>query len=223
MPNNEVTQAVAGDEHVQTDEAVIIGKAARKLEELAEAISDAKDTDSARYEALRKEQKATAADLSTLKAAHEEAVKASADKAENDERQNLLSWAQTAGRSASKAGEIGQKSMSPSFAGYQKGAFLYAVHEANARDGDRQHEGKRLLGELAQNLAKAGDAKAQIYEDEGKATLREEAWGAAGMFAPGYEKSTIGDTDAAGGWIIPNAIVDEFIAPPRSTTSTGRS
>lgn len=211
---SEVREAVAGDAPLQGDEIAKIGKAAAKLDELAEAISDAKDTDTARYESLRKEQAQQAKVLGDLKTSHEASEKAAKEKAETDERNELLTWARNAERAPSKASEIGQRPMVPSFSGYEKGAFLYAVHEANARDADRQTDGKRMLAQLAQNLVKAGDVKASLHQDtEGKATLREDAWGKASVFVPGYEKSTLGSTDATGGWIVPNAVVDEFITP----------
>jgi HK97 family phage major capsid protein len=42
-----------------------------------------------------------------------------------------------------------------------------------------------------------------------KAATREDSWGEAVV----WSKSTLGTTDATGGWIIPNAIVDEIIKP----------
>lgn len=65
----------------------------------------------------------------------------------------------------------------------EKGAFLYGVFAANHRDAALQAEGKAILA--------------------GFGAGHQSAWG----------KSTLGTTDATGGWVIPNAVVAEFITP----------
>src|SRR6185369_9294088 len=83
-----------------------------------------------------------------------------------------------------------------------------------ARDTDRQAEGKAILAALRDGRPNVEKAQSE----EGKAILE----GLQGYMRPdrnayAYEqswgKATLGTTDATGGWVIPNAIVDEFIAP----------
>jgi HK97 family phage major capsid protein len=67
--------------------------------------------------------------------------------------------------------------------GYNAGDFIGGVADASDKDAERQSIGKATLRSMG--------------------LQHEEAWG----------KSTLGTTDATGGWIIPNAIVADFIAP----------
>jgi len=187
-----ITTAITGGETPQVDVAQAIGAASARLEAIADEMKKAKDEDGTRFAELKAEQEAQAAVLSGLKA-----------KAEQEERDNeykatvdaAKEWTQFASnfRNPSKAGLIAGGGPAP-VPGYQKGDFLYAVHEARGRDADRQGEGKAILTALAAKGKTSTDRKAFAYE---------EAWG----------KSTLGTTDATGGWIIPNAIVDEFIKP----------
>jgi HK97 family phage major capsid protein len=64
-----------------------------------------------------------------------------------------------------------------------EGDFLYAVGMSRSHDADEQAEGKAMLKSLAPEF--------------------EKSWG----------KATLGTTDATGGWIIPNAVVDDIIKP----------
>jgi HK97 family phage major capsid protein len=64
-----------------------------------------------------------------------------------------------------------------------QGEFIYAVGMSRSRDAAEQAEGKALLQGMNEHY--------------------EKAWG----------KATLGLTDATGGWIIPNAVVDDFIRP----------
>ncbi len=91
-------------------------------------------------------------------------------------------------RSASKAGVIGTMRGPGRDGEYRKGSFISAVD---------------TLG----SSAFSGEAKAAA-----KATLE-----AMSQWAdvPAYSKSTVGATDAAGGWIVTNAIVDTLIKPAR--------
>lgn len=198
MSTSEVRTAVMGDENPQTDVAQAIGKAATRLDEIADEMGKIKDTDDTRFGELKAEQVAQAGILSELKTKHETDVKESelkgAIEAAAEWREYSASF-----RNQSKAGTIAGGGPVPK-AGYAKGDFLFGVHEANARDADRQSEGKALLGQIAGKARLSGDAKAFTYQ---------EAWGDAAI----WSKSTLGTSDATGGWVIPNAIVDEFIAP----------
>ncbi len=196
MSEKEVRQAVMGDQTPTTDVAQAIGTASKRLEEIAEDMGKAKDEDTARFNTLREEQAAQAAILTDLKA------KAEQEQADNDLRgavEAAAEWREFAKtfRAPSKAGMVAGGGPSPK-AGYDKGDFLYGVHEANARDADRQAEGKALLTQIAARSKALGDAKGFTYE---------QAWG----------KATLGTTDATGGWVVPNAIVDEFIVPASVT------
>jgi len=81
----------------------------------------------------------------------------------------------------------------PAKQGYTKGDFLFGVHAASSKDAERQAEGKAILSTLAAK-ARGSDPLAFSHQD---------SWG----------KATLGLTDATGGWIIPNAIVDDLIVP----------
>lgn len=195
MAEGFVRDAVTGGASPDQTTAQAIGTMAHRLEEIANDMGKAKDEDTARYQSLKEEQIKVAADLSALKAKHdadirEEETKAAIETArewrERLERGDV--------REPSKARLIGSGVGRPQT--YDKGSFLYAVHEAGARDTERQAEGKAILGSLADRFG------AQLA-DGTKAATMQSAWG----------KSTLGDTNAAGGWIIPNAIVDEFITP----------
>ncbi len=184
-------QAVTGNATPQTDVAQAIGTASKRLEEIADEMGKARSEDTGRFNALHEEQVAQAAILTELKA------KADAEKADLDLKgavEAAAEWRQFSQtfRAPSKAGLI-QGGGRPIGSGYQRGDFLFGVHEASARDAERQGEGKAMLQSLAGRL-RGSDAKASNYEG---------AWG----------KATLGLTDATGGWIIPNAIVDEFITP----------
>jgi len=198
MPSNEITQAVTGGETPSVDLAGQIGKAALRLEEIADEMKTAKDEDGVRYAELKAEQTVHAQELSALKA------KAEAEEKENEYKATVeaaAEWKQFAAnfRNPSKAGVIAGGGPSPK-KGYQRGDFLFAVHEANARDAERQAAGKALLSEL--------NKQAPAMGFEGKAAFTyEDSWG----------KATLGTTDATGGWVIPNAIVDEFITPAAVT------
>lgn len=195
MAEGFVRDAVTGGASPDQTTAQAIGTMAHRLEEIANDMGKAKDEDTARYQSLKEEQIKVAADLSALKAKHdadirEEETKAAIETArewrERLERGDV--------REPSKARLIGSGVGRPQT--YDKGSFLYAVHEAGARDTERQAEGKAILNSLADRFG------AQLA-DGTKAATMQSAWG----------KSTLGDTNAAGGWIIPNAIVDEFITP----------
>src|SRR5688572_26964119 len=131
---------MGGDESPPTDVAQAIGKAAKRLDEIAEEMAKAKETDTNRFNELKTEQVAQAEVLSGLKA------KADEDKRELELKgavEAAAEWRQFAAdfRNPSKAGIIAGGGPAPK-QGYQKGDFIYGVHEANARDVDRQQAGK---------------------------------------------------------------------------------
>jgi HK97 family phage major capsid protein len=205
-----------GNDHLPTATMEEIGKASASLGQIADELSKAREAGIAdRVETLSKAQAEQAATLTTLKTKHDKEVEEAKAKALADETAELLAWSKSV-REPSKAQALGNfpKKAAPLFDPDTRGAFIYAVHEANARDTERQAEGKAILAALRGETFRAES----VFQPEGKAALdeiagarrpdrkaygHEEAWG----------KSVLGATDATGGWIIPNAIVDEFIAP----------
>ena len=199
----------------QTATVEQIGKASKALADLTEELKTARESGMAdRVEQLAKAQTEQAQTLQVLKDKHDTEVKDAAEAAKAAEISELLTWSKSV-REPSKAGVLG---------GYPKpvrpdnidtsGAFLFGVHEARAADIERQITGKAILATLAGKTYSSPfgmDAEGKAILDsiqgaqkpDAKAYLYEDAWG----------KSTLGTTDATGGWVIPNAVVDEFIAP----------
>jgi hypothetical protein len=210
---NEITQAVMGSgDNPDSSTAEQIGKAAAKLEELADALKEAKADDTGRYNALKEEQVAQAAILNGLKAkAEEDARESDIDEAIANAR-DAKAFAD-AYRSPSKARLIGSAPREK-FDPETRGAFLYGVHESRANDYERQIAGKAIMEALRTGRADVGKALTDddrevlealngSHRTDRKAYEYEDAWG----------KATLGTTDATGGWVIPNAVVDEFIKP----------
>jgi len=212
-----VTEAIReafGSEPLQTATVEQIGKAAKKLDEIADELKQARESGVAdRVEQLAKAQTEQAATLTTLKAKHDDEVATSEAKAKADEVEALLKWSQTV-REPSKAREIGSYGPPPKPPTDTKGAFLFGVFQANARDAEMQAEGKAILAALRGETAR----REVVQTAEGKAVL-DDILGAprpdakAYAFEKAWGKSTLGTSDATGGWIIPNAVVDTFIVP----------
>lgn len=208
--NELVEKAVVGNDTPSTEIAEKIGTLITKIDEATSEMAKAKDEDTARYDALKAEREKDAAALTVLQEDYqrrqrdEEVDQAiSAGKAMRD-------WL---AQNRKPAKSIGGTPFQPNRP-YQKGELLYAVHEANAKDYERQAKGKQMLAELADRiddpvLLAVDDAGNEHYA---KAATHQDAWGEASIFWGGG-KSTLGTTDATGGWIIPNAVVDEFIVP----------
>lgn len=70
----------------------------------------------------------------------------------------------------------------------EPGRFIEAIAFARGSDAELQAQGKATLRELGSDF--------------------EDAWG----------KATLGSTDATGGWIIPNALVDDLVKPAEAAT-----
>ena len=212
MSEGFVREGVMGDATPSTSTAEAIGQAAKRLDDIATDMKAARTEDTARFDALREEQVAQAAILSGLKAkADEEKRDAQLDDAVKAAGE-FRAFADTY-RTPSKARMIGTRP-SESFAADAKGAFLFGVFQANSRDTEKQAEGKAILaalrdGRVNPDAGVTAEGKAVLSTLEGhragdrKAYQHEDAWG----------KATLGTSDATGGWIIPNAIVDELIVP----------
>lgn len=184
--------AAFGDDSKQQSLVQQIGTFAAKLDTIATDMKAAKDEDTARYDALKVEHAATAAALGELKSKHD-AEKRNAEvddaiKAAADWKASLANL-----REPSKAGLIA--SGNGHSAGYAEGSFLEAVWKANHRDSEVQAEGKAMLAALGQKASVNG----------GPASV--------GQKALILGKSTLGTSDATGGWIVPNAVVDDIIKP----------
>jgi HK97 family phage major capsid protein len=98
-------------------------------------------------------------------------------------------------RSASKAREIGTMRSPRGDGEYQKGSFLSALDTL----------GSNSFSDEAKSAAKAALSVMSQYAD-----------------VPAYSKSTLGLTDATGGWVIPNAIVDTLVKPARYQSAITR-
>jgi HK97 family phage major capsid protein len=83
------------------------------------------------------------------------------------------------------ASKAGMIGMGPSYApSYEPGSFLTTIYEATGNDVERQMDAKARL---------AGEFRSFWSEPTGKATL--------------------GLTDATGGWVMPNALVEQLVKP----------
>jgi HK97 family phage major capsid protein len=213
-----LTQAVTGGDTPTSSTAEAIGKAVAALDQITEDMKVARKEDTARYDTLADEQKAQAAVLTDLQAkAKEEARDAALTEAIENARDAKAFADQY--RSPSKARLIGSpRSGSGKDPEAAKGAFLFGVFQANSRDAQMQAEGKAILaglrtgqGDPNQGVTTEGkavlDGIADLPRSDFKAYEHEASWG----------KATLGSTDATGGWVIPNAVVDEFIAPAAIT------
>lgn len=188
----EAREAILGNETPTTNVAEAIGKAAKRLDEIAVEMAKAKTEDTTRFEELRTEQQAQAKTLADLKASKDAADREAEVQGAIDAAKEWREYAETV-RTPSKAHLVAGGGSGIVAARPAKGDFLWSVYQAAGRDAEHQAEGKATLQRLAAG-AKAFDAKGYTYE---------ESWG----------KATLGATAATGGWIIPNAIVDEFIVP----------
>lgn len=178
MTFGQIPEAVTGGQTPSVSVMDLIGKAASRLDDIAQEMTAAKAEDTARWEALNTERQQQAAVLSELQKQHakaqleEQHAKAMAEIAE-------LKAGLGAMRASSKAAAIGGGGRRGR---YDEGAFIGALTDMTSRDPERYGAGKAALSGLTE------------YQD---------AWG----------KATVGSTDATGGWIIPNAIVEDILIP----------
>jgi HK97 family phage major capsid protein len=189
-----IQEAITGGSNPTVDLASQIGTAAKRLEDIADEMAKAKADDSTRFAELKAEQIAQAGVLQGLKNSADAQLRDAEHQAALEMAAEAKAFADGF-RNPSKAHIIAGTGPAPRTA-YKRGDFLYGVHEANGRDAERQAEGKAVLRSLE-------GQRGQLFPGDAKAFAHEDAWG----------KSTLGTTDATGGWVIPNAIVDEFIVP----------
>jgi hypothetical protein len=142
---------------------------------LADELKQAREAGIAdRVESLGKASAEQAATLTTLKQKHDTEQAAATAKARDEQVSELLKWSQSV-REPSKAREIGGYRATPTFDPDTKGAFLYGVHEANARDTDRQATGKAILAALrgeqtsTQGLNRGGQGRPRLRDGRSSA------------------------------------------------------
>lgn len=160
MSEQQVAQAVTGGASASTDTMAAIGAASKKLDEITEAMKAAKTEDTARFDALAKEQKEQADTLQTLKAKFDDEQRDAQLKAAIEAGEEMRKWRDSM-RSQSKAGLIGDGSAAMVSTNREAGAFIKAIMMAGSRDAEEQAEGKAKLKEL-------GSAREEAW---GKATL----------------------------------------------------
>jgi HK97 family phage major capsid protein len=159
-------------------------------------MGEAKETDTARWDELNAARKAEAETLATLKAEYDKAKRNADHQAAIDETRKMLETVRT----PSKAGLVGF-GRSTLQTGYSPGTFISAVATASnpmAMPEDRQ-AAKAILSGLG--------SRYQTPDEAGSA---------------GTLKATTGLTDAAGGWILPNAVVDDLIKVGKYESAVSR-
>lgn len=187
-----------GAGNAENDIADAVGKAAAKLDEIVKAMDEAKAEDTARWQALNEERKAQAVTLSELQKEHEKAKVAAEHAAVIEETKKLLANVRT----PSKAELIGFAREARS-QGYTPGTFISAITTYN---NPRAMESERMA------------AKATL-EALGSRYMTPEDAGSAGSL---QGKAITGLTDATGGWVMPNAIVDDLVKTGRYASAVTR-
>lgn len=183
-----VRNAIAGQDNLPTDIAAAIGAAAHKMDDIAGKLADA---DITAIPGMKAELREQAEILSTLQAAHAEEQR-NADI--RDAKAQAAAALEMAGniRNPSKADLIGGLGLAHGYGGggYVPGTFIAAIEALNAKD---SFDGTRLA---AKATLEALGSRYQTPEEAGS-------------------KATLGATDATGGWIIPNAIVEPLLKTGR--------
>jgi len=198
-PTQVVGQLVTGGDAVPTSTTDLIAKAARTMGELADKIADA----SADRDAIKAEMTAQAATLDELKAKHEQ-EKRDADIAEAKAAAKAALDFASQQRSPSKAAALGLSYGAAVRGGaYQAGTFIYNLHAAKSMDfTPEQHVVAKAT------LEGLGSRWSEVPEES------------AGVLPIG--KATTGLTDATGGWILPNAIVDDLVKTGRYQSAAAK-
>lgn len=168
-----------------------VGKAAEKLTEIVGQMEEAKATDTARWDALNEERKAQAAILSELKTTQDKARVTAEHEAAMAETKAFLAQVRT----PSKALAFGF-GRSIGATSYAPGSFIAAVHQLRSNEASQEDK---------------ANAKA-VLDGIGS------RWADVPPDSKGVLKSTTGLTDAAGGWLVPNALVDDIIKVGKYTS-----
>lgn len=198
MSTNALVQEVVGEgQTLPTTTIDQIGTATQRLNDIAEEMAKAKTEDTARFDALKEEQKAQAETLETLKQKHD-AEKRDADANRAFEMAAEAKAALEHIRKPSMAHRIGSGPSIPNN-DTERGAFLKALMDSSSVrnfDPEARAEAKAWLESWGRRSD--GDGDAMTYD--------------------AASKSTLGSTAATGGWIIPNYPVDDLIKPSSYTT-----
>jgi HK97 family phage major capsid protein len=223
MSIGQVTEGVAGDGNLQESTVQAIGKAATKLDQLADELKTAKDTDTARYDAVKTEMKAQADVLQQLKTKHDTEAR-EAEYAQMREQVTALSQMAAGVREPSKAHLIGG-GVNPFAvsAGYEKGSFignLYARKDDELSFAERAKAEQTLIDMGVKfdavpqtSQGSIGSAKAQGGFQIPQMTVQE----AYAEFA----KATLGPGAASPTTVtlMPNAVVTDLVKPARLQTN----
>jgi len=167
-----------------------IGQFTTKIQELVGVMSDARDSDKARWDAADTERVRITGELDSLKETRDvEARKERTEKAVADMERMLAGT-----RSPSKASFVGQGGRTAS-SEYEAGQFLTALFEARNQDYNTQQHGKASLAAMGVHTSERGSAGvielSSIDGESGKATL--------------------GTSGATGAFIMPNAVVERLV------------
>lgn len=196
MSTEAVRDLFAGQDALASELADKVGKAAAKLDELVREMGEAKETDTARWAELNEARKAEAETLTALKAEYDKAKREADHQAAIDETRKMLETVRT----PSKANLVGF-GRSTFQTGYAPGAFITAV--ATASNPMAMPEERQAAKALLHGLG----SRYQTPEEVGSA---------------GTLKATTGLTDATGGWILPNAVVDDLVKVGRYQSAVTR-
>lgn len=203
-----VIDIIGGRENLPTGTAERIGELTNRLAKAVEVMEESKDSDPLRWSEADEFRKWATGEISAHKALHEQEMRDAETKAALEAITALQADMATI-RTPSQAGRIGAASPLPYNVGNpEKGAVLAAIRDYKGLESwggltssERQAEGKAKLGELGMFFASVpSEAKALSASS----------------------KATLGLTDATGGFILPNAIVDELIKPARYAASVTR-
>ena len=184
--------AVAGDAALPIQLIDQIGKATTRMEEISTEMVRAKEEDAARWNALNAERQEQAKALTELQAAHQKAVMDAETQAAIEASREWRAFQANLRAPSMAAAIAGGRDATAAKASYEQGAFLSNVFLANFKGFEEQSAAKAALRELG------------VLHGE-----------AEGQTIPGNAKATVGSSDATGGWIVPNAIVGDFIIPAR--------
>ncbi len=156
-----------------------------KLQALVPELQAAKDSDTARYDALKAQTDELAQSVAAFKASEEQAQKDEDFKARIDRIEQMAKEMASGSRAASKASAIGGNVID---SGEKDDAFFY--HLAMAQN-------YRAPSELRQQSEAALKAMGSLWMD-------------VPNYSQGSLKATTGATDANGGYLAPRAVVADF-------------
>jgi HK97 family phage major capsid protein len=171
-------------ENITEDPA--LGALLQRAGEIRDRLDTATTTGEAVAE-LREQLTAVKADINAWQTAENQRTAASEVTQLRADLDSLMSQVRTPSKAAQIGGSI------PSFNGKPSHEFLYSVAMARSRDYDLQRAGKAMLAEWGVYSASSPDPSAKGTIGDG--------------YNDGVSKATLGDSNAAGGFIVPNAVL----------------